>query len=252
MSETYKFLQGLLVGIVIITPISGGTFLLILGLYEDLMRDISNFKLLRWLTFLVGTLFGVVLNGLIFTKLIETYTIFIVGFLFGCLLASIRDILDGEYKPGFRRLLFLLAGLGIGLFLAGINELTITGVTSPGLLNTLLAGSLSSLAMILPGVPGGSVLILMGMYYPMMRAIANLDFITLSIFLVGGILGILGLANILNKLYGKYQDTVSWFFVGLVLGSSKILLAFVVESPLIYFGMAVLGFITIWTWSNNS
>ena len=40
-----KFIKGAVVGLIIILPgMSGGTMILLLGLYEDLMRDMAKFK----------------------------------------------------------------------------------------------------------------------------------------------------------------------------------------------------------------
>jgi len=250
--EINRFIKGIIFGIVVITPVSGGTFLLILGIYEELMRDLSSLNIMRWLSFGAGTSLGIVLSGIIFMGLFERYTLFIVAFLFGCILASIRSILGEHYRPNTRRITVLIAGMIIGLFLASISEMTAVGEVDPGMLYIMLGGALSSLAMILPGVPGGVILILMGIFTHMMQSIAELDIPVLFMFLIGSIIGILTLANILNKLYEKHKPVLSWLFVGLVLGSGRMLLPFAVEGPVMYFIYAIIGFIPVWIWTNKN
>ncbi|MGM0411187.1 MAG: undecaprenyl phosphate translocase family protein, partial [Bacillota bacterium] len=216
--EFNKFWKGLVVGLVIITPISGGTMLLVLGLYEELMRDISSFKIFTWLSFGFGSILGIFLSGRIFATLFNSYTLLILGFLLGCILASIRAVLGDDYHLTIKRLIVLGIGLVIGLFLADLSDFGAVSQVSPNNFTLVLGGALSSAAMIIPGVPGGTILILMGIYDDTIMALGNFDWSVLIIFALGAFAGIIGLSNIFNRIYSQYRAGLSWFFVGLIFG----------------------------------
>lgn len=247
-----KLLQGGVIGLIIILPaVSGGTILLAMGLYEELMHDLSRFRLLPWLPFAAGMLAGIFISGMALAWLFETYTAIILAFLLGCILASVKSILGRDYQPRANRVLFLAAGLFIGLALAGITEFGTASGVPPGPFITALGGALASAAMILPGVPGNAVLIIMGIYDDMLLALAGLDLKTLLMYIFGAALGIIILSNALDKIYSRYRDILNWFFVGLVVGTSKMLVPANLESPLLFLLIAAVGFILVWIWESK-
>ena len=81
------------------------------------------------------------------------------------------------------------------------------------------AGAISISAMILPGISGSFVLLLMGGYFDMLRAIAELNWLQIIIFSVGCLLGLLLFTRLLSYLLKKFPDITMGFLVGLVLGS---------------------------------
>ena len=248
-----KLIKGVIIGLVIIMPgISGGTILLAMGLYENLMHDLSRFKLAPWLPFAIGMLGGIFLSGWLFAWLFETYTIIILAFLLGCILASVKSVLGEDYHPSVVRVISLAIGLAIGLVLANASGFVTSNTVPPGTLILLLGGALSSAAMILPGVPGSSVLIIMGIYNDMMYALARLDWMTLTIFAAGSLLGIIGLSNALSKIYSRHRDILNWLFVGLIIGSSKMLVPASLDNPLTFVLVAILGFALVWIWESGN
>ena len=246
LRQVDKFWKGLVVGLVIITPISGGTMLLVLNLYEDLMKDLSAFRIFRWFSFGSGSILGIFLSGRVFATLFESYTLLILGFLLGCILGSIKAVLGDNFKLTFKKGAILSIGLAVGLFLAGLSDFGVVSQISPNNFSLLIGGALSSAAMIIPGVPGGTILILLGIYGDMIAALANFQWIVLTIFFVGAILGIIGLSNIFARLYERYNSALSWFFVGLILGSIRMIIPGNFANPLVFLGAATLGFIIVW------
>ena len=100
--------------------------------------------------------------------------------------------------------------------------------------------------MIIPGVPGGTILILMGIYGDMIAALANFQWVVLAIFFGGAILGIIGLSNLFSRLYKRYNSGLSWFFVGLILGSIRMIIPSTFDNPLVFIFSAIIGFIIVW------
>lgn len=252
LSQLDKFIKGVMAGIIIITPISGGTFLLIIGMYEEFMGDISSFKFLKWTSFIIGTVVGILISGRIFVNLLETYTGAISSFLLGCIIASLRSIIGENYRPSSKRAGVLAVGLILGLYLSGLNELIPTEAGDPNLIRMFVGGAIASVAMIMPGVSAGPLMILLGIYYPIMKALATFDWGILIVYLVGSIAGIVGLANMIDKLYNKAKATLSWFFVGLIVGSANVFLPYIFEGTVSYIFFAMVGFGLVWTWDKKN
>ena len=113
----------------------------------------------------------------------------------------------------------------------------------------LLGGALSTAAMVLPGVPGSSVLIVFGIYDTMLYYIKELSMIPLLIFLAGSVLGLVLLVKLLDKLYAKYHDLLSYLFAGLILGSSRAMLPMTYEWYLLV--PLIIGFTLVWLYSGR-
>lgn len=74
-------------------------------------------------------------------------------------------------------------------------------------------------AMILPGISGSFLMILMGVYFDILEAIARFDLIVLAVFAAGIGVGLLLFARLLNFVFDNYYDLTIGFLVGLMFGS---------------------------------
>lgn len=81
------------------------------------------------------------------------------------------------------------------------------------------SGVIGISAMILPGLSGSFVLLLLGMYFEVIDAIAKLNLIPLGFFALGCGLGLLLFSRILRVLLHRFHDTTMAFLTGLVIGS---------------------------------
>ncbi len=244
--------KGIITGVVVVLPgMSGGTMLLLLGLYEKLMADLARLRLVPWLPFALGGAVGILVSGVGFAWLLQSYANFVSAFLLGCILASVKSVLGEHYRPYFRRvLLFLLAAL-IGFLLASEPMAMVDDTAWPGISMLLIGGALSTAAMILPGVSGSSVLIIMGIYDNMFKALAEFDWLVLSVFVLGAAIGVFGLSNALDNIYSRYRASINWLFSGLIIGSARMLLPTSWDSPLLLLALAVAGFALVWWWGER-
>ncbi len=242
-------LQGVLLGFVIVMPgMSGGTALIILGIYERLVGDLARLRLAPHLPLIFGLVFGVYLGGMAFARLLIFYRDITAAFFLGVILASLKVILQGRPVLRYDSMLALLAGLGIGYMMAGepIGLVARTEV-SPFLL--FFGGAIASAAMLVPGVPGSAVLIVMGIYDDMLFFLNDLNLPYLFIFGIGGVAGIFLLARVLAKYYERYQHFLSFLFAGLIGGSVRILLPQVVDAGVVFALLA--GLFLVWRWSGT-
>lgn len=88
-----------------------------------------------------------------------------------------------------------------------------------------LCGAIAISAMVLPGVSGSLVMILMGVYFGIVSAVANVsqllldDLIYLGVFTLGIIVGILVFSRLIEWMLERYHDTMISFLIGLIAGS---------------------------------
>jgi putative membrane protein len=248
-----KFIKGALVGLVIILPVmSGGTMILLLGLYEGLMKDLAKFQLLRWLPFALGLAVGLVLCGWVFAWVFTQYAFVILGVLLGCVLASVRTVLEDNRKPTIGRFVALIIGIAIGFVLSLTTGSVVDSTASPNMLYLMVGAALSSALMVLPGVPGGSVLYMMGIFDDIMNALAKLDWKILIFYGTGAVLGIIGLSNLLNRLYMRHKPILSWLFAGLIIGSARMLIPSEPGSWILFVILVAIGFATTWGYESYS
>lgn len=244
------FLKGIILGFVMVLPgMSGGTVFLIFGLYENMVKDILSLKLKPYIPLGIGILVGIFLSGSIFGVVFENYRNATVAFLLGCLLASIKSVLKGVPKMNGSFLGVLITGAIAGVVMVGEPLGLSVKTEDVNLLLILIGGALSSAAMIIPGVPGSSVLILMGVYDTILFSIKELEIVNLLVFGAGAIIGIVLLLNILSKLYDKYKATVSYFFAGLILGSARSMIPSSITLGIV--ALFVIGFGIVWIWSSK-
>jgi len=82
-----------------------------------------------------------------------------------------------------------------------------------------VSGAIAISAMILPGISGSFVLLLMGGYFDILRAVATLDLPVLAVFAAGCLGGIVAFTRLLHFLLRRFYDPTLGFLLGLVLGS---------------------------------
>ena len=88
----------------------------------------------------------------------------------------------------------------------------------------ILQGALIGLGAVLPGISGGVLSVIFGIYKPIMELLSNpfANFKThvpklIPVF-IGGVIGFLGVANLLSFFLEKYPDPSVCLFIGLIAG----------------------------------
>ncbi len=246
------FLRGFLMGLCDIMPgISGGTVALITGIYEKLISSISNIKLgfLRplfradlhgfyeqlldevdfafFVPLLVGILLAFLLMSNIINFLLNDYAGFTYSFFGGLILASIvvlyRQLDAFNLKAILTTIIFMiLAYLFIGMNPIEANHSVIV---------LFISGFITICAMLLPGVSGSSLLLILGQYEFIIDAIDNLDIIPLLVFVIGAIVGLMGMSRIIRYLLMNYKQVTVAALIGIMLGSLRIPLEKVISVP---------------------
>lgn len=235
--------KGTAMGIAEVIPgVSGGTIAFISGIYEDLLNSIKSFdlellkmlfqgrfkdiwdKVNGWflLSLLSGMVIGIIFGIFAITWMMEHYPEPLWGFFFGLVMAS--AILIGKHTSRWDivKVIALIAGAGIALFISIVTPAE--GSTHP--LYIFLAGMIAISAFILPGVSGSFMLLLMGMYtliIPSLKKIMT-DFdgqsmYVIAIFAAGCILGIAWFSRLLSWLFTHYRENTFVLLTGFLIGS---------------------------------
>jgi putative membrane protein len=81
------------------------------------------------------------------------------------------------------------------------------------------SGALAICAMILPGISGSFILLLLGMYKPVLDAIHFRDVGVISVLMAGAVVGLLSFSRLLKWLFDHYENLTLAVLTGFILGS---------------------------------
>ncbi|OUV75871.1 MAG: hypothetical protein CBC83_01865 [Flavobacteriales bacterium TMED123] len=235
------FWKGMAMGIANVIPgVSGGTIALITEIYERLINALQslNIKAIRLLLslefqafikytdfyFLLAVFSGSIASvfsiAMLFEYLFNHHPILIWAFFFGLILASV-------YFVGKRINKWSISGK-IALCVGTIAALSMSFITpadeNSNLFFVFVCGIVGISGMMLPGLSGSFILILLGNYELLMvKAITELNYILLSVFLAGSVFGMLIFSHLLAWVLKHYKDTTLALLTGFILGSLNII-----------------------------
>lgn len=230
------FLRGMAMGAADIVPgVSGGTIAFITGIYFRLLEAINAVPgavighLFRgdpkgfWDrcdgTFLISLLVGILISIATLASIIsyglETYPVLIWSFFFGLIVASVWHV--GRQVRELSPVLLgpLLAGIAFAWWVTTLPA----GQVDPSGLVFLGAGALAICAMILPGISGSFILVIIGMYAPVLDAIRNLEAGFLMLFASGCLIGLLSVARLITWAFHRFHDPVLALLTGFMIGA---------------------------------
>ncbi|WP_166837504.1 DUF368 domain-containing protein [Rheinheimera pleomorphica] len=228
-------IKGLAMGAADVVPgVSGGTLAFILGIYERLLAAISNCNLAALHLLLRGRvrqawqqidgtfllcLFGGVLLSIFSLAGVITYLLvhrpIPLWALFCALIITALPHLCASVRWNAWRL--LLCALGV-VFAVLVGMLTPREL-EPQAWMFFVAGAVAICAMILPGISGSFILLMSGMYAPVLLAVTQLQLGILSLFMLGCIIGLLSFSRLLNWLLRHYHDASLALLIGVVIGA---------------------------------
>ena len=230
------FFKGVFMGIADAMPgISGGTIALLLGIYEELIRSISELKLSLFFelkkgfnpfwkklngNFLLALVSGIGISLISFVKIsanfLESFPLFIWSFFLGLIFATVNVIYKLINQWSSLNFFFLIISITFSYFLSSFS---IYETDEISLLYILFSCVIASSAMILPGISGSLILVILGVYAYLIKSLDNLEMIVIFTFISGALVGLLGFSRILKYLFNKHRDTTYTIMLGLVIGS---------------------------------
>ena len=231
------FFKGIFMGIADAMPgISGGTIALLLGIYEELIESISELKISLFSklinkgfkyfwekingNFLLVLVSGIGISLISFVKIsasfLESFPLFIWSFFLGLIFATVYVIYKLINQWHNLNFFFLIISIIFSIFLSSFSAYDTDEIS---LLYILFSGIIASSAMILPGISGSLILVILGVYAYLIKALDNLELIVIFTFISGAIIGLLGFSKILKYLFNNHRDSTYTIMLGLVIGS---------------------------------
>jgi putative membrane protein len=227
----------------LVPGVSGGTIALVLGIYERLVNSIregssalgsaikADFAGLRehlgrveWvflIPLLIGVLAAVVSLASFLDHQLEENPTILAGLFFGLVVGSVAIAWRLLRKSTAVHVVIAVL-VGVALFLVlGLGEEAV--VQDPSLLAFFGAGALAICAMILPGISGSLILLLIGMYAPVLDAVDEREFAVVGIFVLGAILGLAVFSQVLHWALRRHHDVILAALIGLMAGSLRVL-----------------------------
>tara|TARA_B100000900_G_scaffold261373_1_gene222798 strand:+ start:56 stop:778 length:723 start_codon:yes stop_codon:yes gene_type:complete len=232
-------LAGFCMGVAELIPgISGATVAVIFKIYPNLMTILSQLRLknlslnfsLVALTFQFRVLLPLIFSMFVAILLCSNLISFLMNdheqFFFhslGWLMMFLSIYVADFFRASLKRLnlfIFLFLGILIGYFL---QELNINfGEVTP--LYLFISGLIAFSFFLIPGISGSAVLVVLGVYSPVIQAIANFNFFVLFPFALGCLISLFILPKIVVSLYTKYEQSFMYIFSGLIFSSGYSLL----------------------------
>jgi putative membrane protein len=228
-------IKGLAMGAADVVPgVSGGTLAFILGIYERLLAAISHCDLTAlqllsrgritafWQhidgTFLCCLFSGILLSifslaGLI-SYMLEFRPIPLWALFFALIVTALPHLWRCVSWTPLRLVL-----CATGMVLAVLVGMLTPRELEPQSWMFFAAGAIAICAMILPGISGSFILLMSGMYAPVLLAVTQLQLGVLSLFMLGCIVGLLGFSRLLNWLLHHYHDASLALLIGVVIGA---------------------------------
>ena len=236
----FTFFKGAIIGLANVIPgVSGGTMALLLGIYEKLIDQIKAFNMhnlkllcaLRFarlakaidLPFLFALALGLVLSIISLTKLLawlySDYRIFTLAFFFGLVLASVVSVWRHLDNPTWKDQIFTALGVLFGVWIVTLDPNT----PNPNTIYIFICGVIAIVSMILPGLSGSFVLLIMGNYFLIFKALNDLNFNILLPFMLGCGFGLISFSHVLSWLLRKFKNQTLSTLAGFIVASLIIL-----------------------------
>jgi putative membrane protein len=252
------FSKGLAMGAADVVPgVSGGTIAFVSGIYMELIDSIKslNLQALRVLryqgfaalwrhingNFLVTLLSGILTSlfslAVFMQYLLAQHPLPVWSFFVGLIAGSVIYLLRQYRLTRWQDMLLFVVGIAVAWGVSVAPSVQLQG----DLVTMFFAGSIALCAMILPGISGSFILVLLGLYPIFITAIAQVQLDVLSVFALGGIIGLALFSRFLSWMLARYQVSVIGVMCGFLVGSLNIIWPWklVLESTLSHSGKTI-------------
>lgn len=255
--EAFKgFLKGIVIGIGSVAPgISGGTFAMMLGIYDRLMDCVANFhkdiknKIIFAAPVGLGIGVGVLAFSNVIKYLFDHYDVLVRFAFIGLMVGTLPYMFKEATKKGFKRhyvipgVMAFMVTVGFALLdnataqAAGGGPTTTVAGSSP--LQMALYGAVLGLGTIVPGISSSFMLMYLGAYETLLDAVVNMDVVKLIPVGIGAVVCILLLAKAITWLFDQAYGATYHTVMGFVLGSVVAMVPFEGNQNQVFTGMAI-------------
>ncbi|MGN0143772.1 MAG: DUF368 domain-containing protein [Clostridium sp.] len=241
-----NFIRGFCMALADSVPgVSGGTIAFLLGFYDKFIGSLDaliagkkqdRIEALKFLIKIaIGWITGFVLSMLFLGSIFEKEIYKISSLFLGFIIFSIPIIVMEEKKNlinKYKNIIFLIIGILVVSAITYFNPASKGGINisidklSVGLgIYVFIVGMIAISAMVLPGISGSTLLLIFGLYVPIVTAIKevltlNMEYLPiLIIFGLGVVSGIFLTIRIVKYVLKAYRSQTIYTILGLMIGS---------------------------------
>ena len=240
-----QFFNGICMALADSVPgVSGGTIAFILGFYDKFIGSINDIiyekgqkrkeALIYLIKLGIGWVVGMIAAVLVLSSAFENHIYFVSSLFMGFIIASLPLVFHqekGSYTGHIGNVVFAVLGAalvcGITLlnnssFMTGID---LSSLSIPLAIYIFAAGMIAISAMFLPGISGSTLLLIFGLYLPIITGIKEFLHLNISVFPALCIFGLGVIAGALSVVKGikicldKHRSKTMYAIIGLMIGS---------------------------------
>lgn len=242
LSYLLNFIRGFCMALADSVPgVSGGTIAFLLGFYDKFIGSLDNLisgskeERKEAIFFLIkigiGWIVGFVLAMLVLANIFESHIYLVSSMFLGFVLFSIpivaleeKEVLKGKYK----NIIFTIIGAGLVILISVFNpaaDVNVSSLTFGSGVYIFIAGAIAITAMVLPGISGSTLLLIFGLYLPIVTAVKEFlhmnfaYFPALLVFGLGIIVGVVSIIKLIRMCLEKFRSQTIYAILGLMIGS---------------------------------
>ena len=246
MKVIMTMIQGFCMSLADSVPgVSGGTIAFIMGFYDrfigslDAMVSGNKEQKKKAAVFLVklmcGWGIGFCMSVLVIGNLFHTYIYQLCSLFMGLTIFSLPIIFREEKESiigHYKNVIFALIGVGVVVAITYSNQhigagssVDISALSWKNGIYLFVVAMIAISAMVLPGISGSTILLIMGVYLPVITAvkdILHLDFSTLPmvfIFGCGVLVGVFSVVRLIRRALERFRAQTVYLIIGLMIGS---------------------------------
>ncbi|WP_321994328.1 DUF368 domain-containing protein [Clostridium butyricum] len=241
-----NFIRGFCMALADSVPgVSGGTIAFLLGFYDKFIGSLDAIvagkkaEKIDGIKFLIkigiGWIAGFVISMLFLGSIFEAQIYNISSLFLGFIIFAIPIIIKEEKESlidKYKNVVFLIGGIIIVSAITYFNPATKGGIDisidrlSIGLgVYVFVVGMIAISAMVLPGISGSTLLLIFGLYVPIVSAVKevitfNFDYLPIVMIFGFGVLGgIFATIRIVKYVLNNYRSQTIYMILGLMIGS---------------------------------
>lgn len=225
--------------------VSGGTVAFILGFYDKFIGSLSHLvngskeerkeAVFFLAKLMLGWLIGFCLSVLVLGKIFETHIYELSSLFMGLSVFALPIVIQEEkavLKEKYQNVFFAFVGIGVVVLITYLNSrgteagaVDIAHLSFGTAIYIFLVAMVAISAMVLPGISGSTLLLIFGLYVPIISAIKEFlhfnfkYFWALVIFGLGIIAGILTVIKLVRAGLERHRSMMVYLILGLMLGA---------------------------------
>lgn len=245
MGIIWTAIQGFCMAMADAVPgVSGGTIAFVMGFYDRFIESLDNIisgsreqkksALIFLLKLGAGWVVGFICTVLALGRILDSHIYELCSLFLGLSLFAVPIIVRDEWetlKGRYVHILFALLGVAIVAVITYLNQslsrgsMDISALSFVKCIYVFIVAAIAISAMVLPGISGSTMLLIFGLYVPIMSAIRgflHLEFKYIPILIIFGLgilTGIFTSVKLLRTGLEKFRSQMVYLILGLVIGS---------------------------------